>query len=111
MYGNIKQLVLDATGLGPDALHTLGGLACFFVFWAVTRRLWQSVIALLSLQAMNEAADILDDIIDRKPIQIIDGIVDTVFTVTIPLLLALLHQFFLRRKRRSHTSRRRRELF
>jgi hypothetical protein len=87
MYGELKELVLQAFEVSPARLHLLAGLVFYALCFAVTRRPWLSLFLLLSLQLGNEFLDAGEDV----PLGIWsprEAIVDTVWTVALPTAAA-----------------------
>ncbi|WP_165225673.1 hypothetical protein [Affinirhizobium pseudoryzae] len=89
MYGRIKQVVLDLTGLGPDILHILFGVALFASAYGLIRRKWLAFFAVAAIQFLNEALDIVDDVLVGLPLNLIDVISDCLNTLFVPAIVCL----------------------
>jgi hypothetical protein len=88
MYGAIKQILLDVTGLGSDSLHVLVALVLFLMCLLFSRRIGFSLLLVAALQMTNEVLDLFDDLADGSPLRWADMWGDTYASLLLPALLS-----------------------
>ncbi|SIR19271.1 hypothetical protein SAMN05880590_113122 [Rhizobium sp. RU35A] len=110
MYGDIKQIVRDGTGIGPEGLHVLLATLLFLLLFALLRRPLAALGVVVLLQALNEVLDVLDDRAAGLPTDGLGVVSDTVWSLIVPVPLAIalrLYQQHRRQMRRRRHYRRR----
>ena len=93
MVTAIKDVIRHATGLPDEVLHVLVGLALFLLAALVLRkslRSWWPFLVVVALQGINEISDMAGDLARYGDIQVRGTIMDTVLTLTVPLLVVVI---------------------
>lgn len=110
MYGEIKEVVRSATGIGPEGLHIVLASLLFLVLFALCRRPLVALGVVAVLQGVNELLDGLDDHAAGLPLDGLGALSDTFWSLILPVPLALaiwLYQRHRRAARRRRPYRRR----
>jgi hypothetical protein len=97
----IKDVIRHATGLPDPVLHVLIGLLVFGLTALVLRKSlasWWPIGVVIALQAINELADAIGDIVRYGDIDVRGTLFDTVLTLLIPGLIFLLMRAARRRR-------------
>jgi hypothetical protein len=81
MWNDLKQLLLDATGLGPNALHVVFALVIFAIALLVLRRPGLAFLAVAVIQLANEGLDAFFDIRSGQGFKLGEAIQDTAVTL------------------------------
>lgn len=89
MFGQLKQVVLDLTGFGPDILHVLLGAALFAAAYTLAKNTCLAFLSVAAIQSLNEALDIVDDVMVEAPVGLGDAISDCLLTLIIPAIVCV----------------------
>jgi hypothetical protein len=81
MWTDLKQILLDATGLGPNALHVVLALLIFAVAFTILRRPALAFLTVVAFQFLNEGLDAYFDIASGQGFKLTEAITDTVLTL------------------------------
>ncbi len=100
MWNDLKQILLDTTGLGPNALHVLFAFVIFAVALAVLRRPALAFLAVAAIQLANEALDAWFDMAAGQGFKFGEAVQDTAVTLA-AAALAWLVATLVRRLRRT----------
>lgn len=100
MWNDLKQFMLDLSGLGPNALHALLGVVIFCVALLVLRRPGLAFLTVVAFQVANEGLDAWFDIASGEGFKADEAVVDTVVTLA-PAGIAWLFATLARRVRRA----------
>lgn len=95
MLDPLKDIV-RLSGLPDPVLHILLGLGIYLAAAALLRlplRSWIPWLIVLAAQLINEAADILRDLLRGYNLPLRGGLLDTVVTMFLPSLIVLVARF------------------
>lgn len=81
MWNDLKQSVISASGLGPNALHVVFALAIFAVALLALRRPGLAFVAVAAMQLANEALDAFFDLAAGKGFRLGEAVQDTGITL------------------------------
>jgi len=96
MWNHVKETIKQASGLNDNALHAVIGAAIFLTLVLLTRRPWLSLAIVAAIQILNEAVDLLENITRGG---LTGAVKDTVLTLIVPAVLAIVLAWRMPRKR------------
>ena len=99
MWNDLKQILLDVTGLSPNALHVVFALVIFAVALLIFRRPGLAFIAVAVVQLANEGLDAIFDIASGQGFKASEAVYDTVYTLAAAALCWLVATIVLRLRR------------
>lgn len=100
MYGEIKEIVRSATGIGPEGLHVILASLAFLVLFALFRRPLVALGVVALLQVVNEVLDGLDDRAAGLPPDGAGMLSDTLWSLIVPVPLALAMHLYQQHRRK-----------
>lgn len=81
MWNELKQILIDASGLGPNALHIVFAVAIFAVALLILKRPSFAFIGVAAMQLANEALDAWFDLGSGRGFRLGEAIQDTGITL------------------------------
>ena len=90
MWGEFKSTLLQVTGATPYDLHILLGLAIYLGLALILRGATLPLIVLAAVQLTNEVIDLVEDLVQGKPLDRAGFVLDTIATLAAPVAIAAL---------------------
>ncbi|WP_423065056.1 hypothetical protein [Devosia sp. CN2-171] len=87
MWHDLKQIIVDGTGIEGSGLHVLIAVAVFFAVYLVTRRGGIAFAVAVAMQVLNEALDVAGDLLVRRDFRALEAIEDTSITALTAAIL------------------------
>lgn len=80
MWHDLKQIIVDGTGIEGSGLHVLIAVAVFLAVYLATRRGGIAFAVAVAAQVLNEALDVAGDLLIGRDFRVLEALEDTAIT-------------------------------